>query len=125
MKKQLNVSGVVNELRGGSLFFRADHSPQKSSEMSLHSNESRLKDADEPMSEPTNTQTSERANERMSEPTKAHGYRIVRRLNADLFLDQLDFIEEWARKQRRKSGKHVTKGEVLREMVDFFIEKNG
>lgn len=77
--------------------------------------------------EQVNVRTNERLNERTDEQTNERSnvqdYRPIARKSYDIYLDQSEWIDEWAIKQQRKLGRHVTKGEVVREIIDFFFQK--
>ncbi len=70
-----------------------------------------------------NVRTNEQMNERPSERSNVQDYRTIIRKSYDIFVDQATMIDEWAIKQQRKAGKHITKGEVMREIIDFFFQK--
>jgi hypothetical protein len=77
-------------------------------------------------------QTNERSNVQvyggsdvqMNKHTNVQGYRSVVRRSYDIYLDQVDKIDEQAIKSRRLRGKNVTKGEVMREIIDYFFKQN-
>jgi hypothetical protein len=77
----------------------------------------------------TNTQTHVRADEHLHERTDAH---LHKRTNAqperrksresyDVYEDQVQAIEELALKWRKARGKHITKGQVMRELLDEIL----
>lgn len=77
--------------------------------------------------EQMNVRTNERLNERTVEQTNERStvqdYRPIARKSYDIYIDQAEMIDEWAIKQQRKLGRHVTKGEVMREIIEFFFQK--
>ena len=84
------------------------------------------------LNERTKTQTNKRSNTQvfkssdvqMNESSNVQAYRSIVRRSYDLYLDQIDKIDEQVIKQRRKRGKTVTKGEVMREIIDHFFKRN-
>jgi hypothetical protein len=72
----------------------------------------------------TNTQTNERSDVQKYKRSNVQDYRTIIRRSYDVYMDQVDKIDEQVIKRRRVVGKNVTKGEVLREIIDYFFEKN-
>lgn len=72
----------------------------------------------------TNVQMNKRTVEQSNERSDVQGYRIIVRKSYDVFLDQDNSIDELVVKRQRDAGKHVKKGEIMREIVDFFFKHN-
>jgi hypothetical protein len=80
------------------------------------SNEHLNKSTVEQMNESSKVQVNERSNEQ--------DYRIIVRRTFDVFQDQAFLIDEWVLKLGRERQGRVTKGEVMREIIDFYFKKN-
>jgi hypothetical protein len=81
----------------------------------------------------SNVQTFKRTNERMNERTfeRTHersnvqkpAKRQIKRESFDVYEDQVQAIEELQLRRRRERGKHVTKGEVIRDLLDEILSQ--
>lgn len=145
-KKNLNPEKVINELRGESVFFRdvAVASPTEAMTTPLTTEKQVDTQAHNPtkahshedtsvlMHARTNTPTHKRADEQLNkapdvqlhERTNVHSYRVIARKTLDLYLDQIEQLDELVVRRRRELKRHVTIGEVAREIVDFFFQHN-
>ena len=63
-------------------------------------------------------------NEHLHERTTVQGYRSIVRRSFDVFHDQSQWIDMLALQRQSGRGSHVTKGEVVREVIDFYFEKH-
>lgn len=71
--------------------------------------------------------SSERVVERSSDQTTTRtgeqDYRLIVRHSYDFYQDQVYAIEDEVVKRSRQKGRATTKGEVMREIVDFYFAK--
>lgn len=68
--------------------------------------------------ERANVPTNARPDEQTSEPTQKPVDREYHRYTYDLFDDQAEAIDELTFRWRKEKGKHVTKGFVIRTLLD-------
>jgi hypothetical protein len=66
----------------------------------------------------SNVQAFKRSDVQMNERSSVQLGRRVIRHSYDIYQDQAEAIDELVVKQRRERGKYVTKGEVMRELLD-------
>ena len=76
--------------------------------------------------EQVNKRTPEQTNERTSEQTKpaekpSAPERPIHRQSYDLYDDQAEAIEALCLKWRKERGRHITKGEAIRELLDAIL----
>jgi len=69
--------------------------------------------------EQPNKRTAERLNKRTVERPARHTFRQ----SYDIFQDQALAIEDLCLKWSRERGKHITKGQVVRELLDEILAK--
>lgn len=73
--------------------------------------------------ERTSGQADRRTSVQANERTNGQGYRVIKRHPYDFYLDQIHFIEDLTLQRTRQTGQNVTLGEIMREIVDFYISK--
>ncbi|MCL4252052.1 MAG: hypothetical protein KJ065_28130 [Anaerolineae bacterium] len=81
----------------------------------------------ERLNERANEQVNDRANERANERTDARtperaDERRIKRYSYDIFVDQAEAIDALCLKWKKERGKHVGKGETLRELLDTALK---
>ena len=63
----------------------------------------------------TSVQTNERSNEQDYKPTK--------RASFDIYFEQEIAIDDLVNKKKSELGRHVKKGEVMREIINFYFSQ--
>lgn len=81
----------------------------------------------ERLNERANEQMNERANAQANERTNARTHeradeRRIKRYSYDIFVDQAEAIDALCLKWKKERGKHVGKGETLRELLDTALK---
>lgn len=77
----------------------------------------------EQMNARSNDQVTQRSGGQTVERSSDQDYRIVVRHSYDFYQDQIYAIEDEVVKRNRQRGKTVTKGEIVRQIVDFYFSK--
>jgi|GEM_PF-6070677 len=57
------------------------------------------------------------------ERSNGQDYRVIKRKTYDFYLDQVYSIEDEVLRRSRQTGLTITKGEIVREIVDFYFSK--
>lgn len=63
-----------------------------------------------------------RSDERISEPIRHQPERSFHRYSYDIYDDQVEAIDALAYRWRKKQGRHITKGEVIRTLLDIALQ---
>jgi hypothetical protein len=75
------------------------------------------------MNENTNVQTHNRSTEQMHERSDEQDLRSITRASFDVYEDQVEKMEVLLIKRKKTLKRRVTKGEVMREIIDFYFTK--
>lgn len=75
------------------------------------------------VNERSNEQVNERSGDQTVNRSDGQDYRPTVRHTYDFYLDQVHSIEDEVVRRSRQRGKAATKGEVMREIVDFYFAK--
>ena len=94
------------------LFKRTDAQTHERTTERMHEN------TNEQTHERTNTQPHNRADAQTHERTDAPPSRPISRYSYDIFDDQADAIEALRLQWHKKRGRHITKGQVMRELLE-------
>jgi hypothetical protein len=134
-KKKLHIEGIVNELKGASLFFSevqstSDKKQEQGTSLLSPAQHVQAASQNDPL-ERTNTQMNERAPAQTHKNTDAQlhnrtGTQTIRsttRESFDIYLDQAETIETLRIRWKRERKKHITKGEVMRELLEEVLAK--
>ena len=121
MKKKLNETGITNELRGESAFFR-----QKPAAPAVA--EAGTPVPVQAVNEQTNESPNVRINERITERTvhrSAERTSVRRKIRHtfDIYHDQLLSLRELALNREVLFGERVLLGDLVQEALDMFITK--
>ena len=77
----------------------------------------------ERMNENTSVQTHKRSNEQTHERSDEQDLRSITRASFDVYEDQVEKLEVLLIKRKKVLKHRVTKGEVMREIIDFYFAK--
>jgi hypothetical protein len=89
---------------GQQLYERANAQPRENTDAQMHKG--------------TDARTPERADAQTHKRTDTQNPRRLTRESFDIYEDQAQAIEEMRLRLRRERGRHVTKGEVMRELLE-------
>ncbi len=79
----------------------------------------------EPLNETTHERLNVRSSERPNERTVERPSRPISRQSYDVFDDQAEAIASLALRWRKTKRRHVTKGEVIRELLEEALKVHG
>ncbi len=92
--------------------------PHPSEPMNGRTDEQMNARTDERLNESTSEQANVRTDERLNRRTSERPSRSVSRQSYNIFDDQAEAIDGLALRWRKERGRHITKGEVMRELLD-------
>ncbi len=107
--------------------------PQPAEPMNGRTNEHLNVRAVEPMNTRTDERMNVRADERLNSRTDAQANvrtderpsRPISRQSYNIYDDQAEAIDGLALRWRKERGRHITKGEVMRELLDQALQMHG
>ena len=104
---------------------RKQVAPKEKSSSSLREEDDRSSEqandrSNERMNKRTGVQMNEQTDERMNERSSVQDYRTTIRASFDVFIDQVEYIDDLVNQRKKQAHRHVTKGEVIRQVIDFY-----
>jgi hypothetical protein len=126
MKKKLNEAAISNELRQGSVYFRANFSPpaiapeKRVSPIASGAKVERPESLEETINVRSNERTVERTNERLQEPRDK---RLQIRHTFDIFADQLQALHTLQLKAVQAGRSKPNLGTMVKKAIDMYLEK--
>ncbi len=96
----------------------------KRADAQLHNrtNAQTFNNATEPLNERTDAQLHKRTNAQISGTSTNPPSRLTTRESFDIYADQLEAFEELRLRLKKQRGKHITKGELMRELLEEILQ---